>query len=55
MLELTAHALAKQIESGETSTREAAEAANRRVEEVEGAVNAFVTTTPNSRWNARIW
>jgi aspartyl-tRNA(Asn)/glutamyl-tRNA(Gln) amidotransferase subunit A len=46
MLDLTAYELAKKIESGEVSAREAAEAANARVEEVEGDVNAFVTTTP---------
>jgi aspartyl-tRNA(Asn)/glutamyl-tRNA(Gln) amidotransferase subunit A len=46
MLDLTAHALAKKIQSGETSAREAAEIANSRVEEVESDVNAFVTTTP---------
>ena len=46
MLDLTAYELAQRIESGEISAREAAEAANDRVEEVENDVNAFVTTTP---------
>ncbi|MGB3635283.1 MAG: Asp-tRNA(Asn)/Glu-tRNA(Gln) amidotransferase subunit GatA [Rubrobacteraceae bacterium] len=46
MLDLTAYELAQKIESGEVSAREAAEAANNRVEEVEDDVNAFVTTTP---------
>jgi aspartyl-tRNA(Asn)/glutamyl-tRNA(Gln) amidotransferase subunit A len=46
MLELTAHELARKIETREVSAREAAEVANRRVEEVEGDVNAFVTATP---------
>ena len=46
MLDLTAYELAQKIEAGEISAREAAEAANDRVEEVEGDINAFVTTTP---------
>ncbi|CAN5525780.1 Asp-tRNA(Asn)/Glu-tRNA(Gln) amidotransferase subunit GatA [soil metagenome] len=46
MLDLTAYELARKIESGEVSAREAAEAANSRVQEVEDDVNAFVTTTP---------
>ena len=46
MLDLTAYELTQKIEAGEVSAREAAEAANKRVEEVEGEVNAFVTTTP---------
>ena len=46
LLGLTAHELARRVEAGEVSVREAAEAANRRVEEVEDEVNAFVTTTP---------
>src|SRR5215211_5236700 len=46
LLDLTAHALAKEIEAGEVSAREAAEVANTRVAEVEDEVNAFVTTTP---------
>ncbi len=46
LLGLTAHELAKSVEAGEISAREAAEAANARVEEVETEVNAFVTTTP---------
>ena len=45
MLELTAHELARKIQAREVSAREAAEVANRRIEEVEGDVNAFVTTT----------
>ncbi|MDQ4129197.1 MAG: amidase family protein, partial [Actinomycetota bacterium] len=43
---LTAHELAREIEAGGLSAREAAEAANARVEEVEPEVNAFVTPTP---------
>ena len=46
LLDLTAYELAKKIEGGEVSAREAAEVANTRVEEVEDGVNAFVTTTP---------
>jgi aspartyl-tRNA(Asn)/glutamyl-tRNA(Gln) amidotransferase subunit A len=46
LLNLTAYELAKKIEAREVSAREAAEVANGRVEEVEGEVNAFVTTTP---------
>jgi len=46
LLGLTAHELARSVESGEVSAREAAEVANARVEEVESEVNAFVTTTP---------
>jgi aspartyl-tRNA(Asn)/glutamyl-tRNA(Gln) amidotransferase subunit A len=46
LLDLTAHELAEQIESREVSAREAAEVANRRVEEVEEEINAFVTSTP---------
>jgi aspartyl-tRNA(Asn)/glutamyl-tRNA(Gln) amidotransferase subunit A len=44
--DLSAYELAKKIESREVSAREAAEAANARVEEVEDDVNSFVTTTP---------
>ena len=44
--DLTAYGLAEKIERREVSAREAAEAANRRVEEVEEEINAFVTTTP---------
>ena len=47
MLDLTAYELAKRIEAREISAREAAEVANARIEEVEGDVNAFVTTTPD--------
>ena len=47
MLDLTAYELAKRIEAREISAREAAEVANARVEEFEGDVNAFVTTTPD--------
>ena len=43
LLNLTAYELAKAIEKGEVSAREAAEAANARVEEAEGEVNAFLT------------
>src|SRR5918995_2865564 len=46
LLDLTAHALAEEIEAGEVSAREAAEVANTRIGEVEDEVNAFVTTTP---------
>ncbi|QIN80820.1 Asp-tRNA(Asn)/Glu-tRNA(Gln) amidotransferase subunit GatA [Rubrobacter marinus] len=46
MLGLTAYELAREIAAGNVSAREAAEVANARVEEVEGEVNAFVTTTP---------
>ncbi|CAN5559554.1 Asp-tRNA(Asn)/Glu-tRNA(Gln) amidotransferase subunit GatA [soil metagenome] len=46
MLDLTAFELSRKIEAGEVSAREAAEAANARVEEVEDEVNAYVTTTP---------
>jgi aspartyl-tRNA(Asn)/glutamyl-tRNA(Gln) amidotransferase subunit A len=46
LLGLTAHELASKIESGEVSSREAAEVANARVEEVDDEVNAFLTTTP---------
>jgi aspartyl-tRNA(Asn)/glutamyl-tRNA(Gln) amidotransferase subunit A len=44
--DLTAYELAERLEAREVSAGEAAEAANRRVEEVEEMVNAFVTTTP---------
>jgi aspartyl-tRNA(Asn)/glutamyl-tRNA(Gln) amidotransferase subunit A len=44
--DLTAYELAEKIERREVSAREAAEAANLRVEEVEGEINAFVTATP---------
>ena len=47
MLDLTAYELAKRIEAREISAREAAEIANTRLEEVEGDVNAFLTTTPD--------
>ncbi len=46
LLSLTAHELAKKIEAGELSAREAAEAADARVEKVDTQVNAFVTPTP---------
>src|SRR3712207_4408611 len=46
LLNLTAHELAEKVEAREVSAREAAEAANVRVEEVEGEINAFVTPTP---------
>ena len=46
LLSLSAYELAKKIEAREVSAREAAEAANARVEEVEGDVNSFVTITP---------
>jgi aspartyl-tRNA(Asn)/glutamyl-tRNA(Gln) amidotransferase subunit A len=47
LLDLSAYELAQKIEAREVSAREAAEAANARVEEVEGDVNSFVTTTPD--------
>ena len=46
LLDLTAHELAEKIAAREVSAREAAEAASRRVEEVEKELNAFVTATP---------
>ena len=46
LLDLTAYELAEKIVTREVSAREAAEIANRRVEEVEEGINAFVTTTP---------
>ncbi|MDQ3966222.1 MAG: aspartyl/glutamyl-tRNA amidotransferase subunit A, partial [Actinomycetota bacterium] len=46
LLGLSAYELANKIESREVSAREAAEVANARVEEVEGDVKAFLTTTP---------
>ncbi len=46
LLNLSAYELAKTIEASEVSAREAAEAANARIEEVEDDVNSFVTTTP---------
>ena len=46
LLNLSAYELAKMIEAREVSAREAAEAANARIEEVEDDVNSFVTTTP---------
>ena len=46
LLGLSAYELAKSIEAREVSAREAAEVANARVEEVEGDINSFVTTTP---------
>ncbi|HZY56219.1 MAG TPA: amidase family protein, partial [Rubrobacteraceae bacterium] len=46
LLGLSAYELAKKIESREVSAREAAEVANARVEESEGDVKAFLTTTP---------
>jgi aspartyl-tRNA(Asn)/glutamyl-tRNA(Gln) amidotransferase subunit A len=46
LLGLTAHELAEKIEAREISAREATETANARVGEVEGDLNAYVTTTP---------
>jgi aspartyl-tRNA(Asn)/glutamyl-tRNA(Gln) amidotransferase subunit A len=46
LLNLTAHGLSEKIGAGEVSVREAAEAANARVEAVDGDLNSFVTTTP---------
>ncbi|HEV2744823.1 MAG TPA: Asp-tRNA(Asn)/Glu-tRNA(Gln) amidotransferase subunit GatA, partial [Rubrobacter sp.] len=46
LLNLTAHELSEKIGAGEVSASEAAEAANRRVEEVDGDLNSFVTATP---------
>src|SRR3712207_3613945 len=46
LLGLTAYELAEKAGAREVSAREAAEVANRRVQEVEEEINAFVTTTP---------
>jgi aspartyl-tRNA(Asn)/glutamyl-tRNA(Gln) amidotransferase subunit A len=46
LLDLTAYELAEEVEAREVSAREAAEVANRRVEEVDGEINAFITITP---------
>jgi aspartyl-tRNA(Asn)/glutamyl-tRNA(Gln) amidotransferase subunit A len=46
LLGLTAYELAQRIEAREVSAREAAEVANARVEEVEGDLHSFITTTP---------
>src|ERR671916_230547 len=46
LLNLTAHELSEKIGAGEVSVSEAAEAANGRVEEVDGDLNSFVTATP---------
>jgi aspartyl-tRNA(Asn)/glutamyl-tRNA(Gln) amidotransferase subunit A len=46
LLDFTAYELAEKIESREVSALEAAEVANRRVEEIEEEINAFITTTP---------
>jgi aspartyl-tRNA(Asn)/glutamyl-tRNA(Gln) amidotransferase subunit A len=46
LLNLTAYALSEKIVASEASVREAAEAANARVEAVDGDLNSFVTTTP---------
>src|SRR3712207_1002376 len=46
ILGLTAYELAEKVGAREVSAREVAEAANRRVDEVEEDVKAFVTTTP---------
>src|SRR5215213_9594137 len=46
LLGLSAYELAKKVESREVSARETAGVANTRIEEVEGDVHAFVTTTP---------
>jgi aspartyl-tRNA(Asn)/glutamyl-tRNA(Gln) amidotransferase subunit A len=46
LLGLSAYELARRIEAREVSAREAAEAANARVEEVEGDLHSFITTTP---------
>src|SRR4028119_2431787 len=46
LLNLTAYALSEKIGVGEVSVREAAEAANARIEAVDGDLNSFVTTTP---------
>ncbi len=46
LLDLSAYELAEKIEAREVSAREAARIANARVEEVEGDVNSFITTTP---------
>ena len=46
LLNLTACELAEKVSAREVSAREAAEAANARVGEVEGEINAFITPTP---------
>ena len=46
LLRLSAHELSEKIAAGEVSSREAAEAANARVAEVDGEINAFITPTP---------
>ena len=46
LLNLTACELAEKVRSREVSAREAAEAANARVGEVEEEINAFITPTP---------
>ena len=46
LLNLSARGLSEKIVAGESSAREAAEAANARVEEVDGDLNSFVTPTP---------
>ncbi len=46
LLSLSAHELSERVAAGDVSVREAAEVANRRVEEVDGRLNAFVTPTP---------
>src|SRR5918998_480070 len=46
LLNLTAYELSEKIGAGEVSVSEAAEAANGRVEEVDGDLNSFVTATP---------
>ncbi|WP_047864607.1 Asp-tRNA(Asn)/Glu-tRNA(Gln) amidotransferase subunit GatA [Rubrobacter aplysinae] len=46
LLKLSARELSGKITSREVSAREAAEAANDRVSEAEGGINAFITPTP---------
>jgi aspartyl-tRNA(Asn)/glutamyl-tRNA(Gln) amidotransferase subunit A len=46
LLQLSSYELSEKIAARETSVREAAEAANARVAEVDGGINAFITPTP---------
>jgi aspartyl-tRNA(Asn)/glutamyl-tRNA(Gln) amidotransferase subunit A len=46
LMGLTATGLSEEVAAGNVSVREASEAANGRVEEVDGDLNAFVTATP---------
>jgi aspartyl-tRNA(Asn)/glutamyl-tRNA(Gln) amidotransferase subunit A len=46
LLRLSAYELSEKIAGRETSVREATEAANARVAEADGGINAFITPTP---------